>query len=101
MSKRLLKKGIPASAILDVPEVLSAPHTAHRSMIVTDGEYKALGIPIKMSRTPGSVRSKPKTLGTDTRTVLRMVGLEGREVDEMVSAGVVFEPSALGKKSVD
>lgn len=95
LSERLLKKGIPASAILDVPEVLSAPHTAHRSMIVTDGDYKALGIPIKMSRTPGSVRSKPKKLGADTRAVLRKAGLDDSEIDELVRGGVAFEPTSL------
>lgn len=91
LSERLLKKGIPASAILDVPDVLSAPHTAHRSMIVTDGDYKALGIPIKLSRTPGSVRSKPKKLGTDTRSVLRSAGLSESAIDELIAAGIALE----------
>jgi crotonobetainyl-CoA:carnitine CoA-transferase CaiB-like acyl-CoA transferase len=92
LSERLLKKGVPASAILDVPTVLSAPHTAHRSMIVTDGDYKALGIPIKLSRTPGSVRSKPKKIGADTRAILHAAGFTDTEVDQMVLAGTVFEP---------
>jgi crotonobetainyl-CoA:carnitine CoA-transferase CaiB-like acyl-CoA transferase len=91
LSERLLKKGIPASAILDVPEVLAAPHTAHRSMIVTEGDYKALGIPIKMSRTPGSVRSTPKALGANTRLVLRAAGLSETEIDQLVANGVALE----------
>jgi len=98
LSERLLRKGIPASAILDVTEVLSAPHTAYRSMIVADGEYKALGIPIKMSRTPGSVRSKPKKLGTDTRTVLRAAGLADDKIDELIAAGVVLQSEATSSR---
>lgn len=88
LSEELLKKGIPASAILSVPEVLSAPHTAHRSMILVDGDYKALGIPIKFSRTPGGMRSKPKLLGEDTRAVLRDAGLSDEEVKLAIDAGV-------------
>lgn len=91
LSEQLLKKGILTRAILDVSEALSAPHTAYRSMIVEDGDYIALGIPIKMSRTPGSVRSKPKIIGSDTRSTLRTAGLAETKFDRLVSAGVAFE----------
>jgi crotonobetainyl-CoA:carnitine CoA-transferase CaiB-like acyl-CoA transferase len=92
LSEQLLRKGVPASAILDVPQALSAPHTSHRSMILSDGEYKALGIPIKFSRTPGALRSKPQRLGQDTRRVLREAGLTGEEIDDLISAGAAIEP---------
>jgi len=91
LSASLLGSGIPASAILDVAQALAAPHTAHRSMIVGDGDYRALGIPIKLSRTPGAVRSRPKELGADTREVCRSAGLEDAEIDEMVAGGIIFE----------
>ena len=91
VSARLLGSGIPASAILDVAQALAAPHTAHRSMIVGDGDYRALGIPIKLSRTPGAVRSRPKELGADTREVCQSAGLEDAEIDEMVAGGIIFE----------
>jgi crotonobetainyl-CoA:carnitine CoA-transferase CaiB-like acyl-CoA transferase len=91
LSARLLGSGIPASAILDVAQALAAPHTAHRSMIVEDGDYRALGIPIKLSRTPGAVRSRPKELGADTREVCQSAGLEDAEIDEMVAGGIIFE----------
>ncbi|MGY8666036.1 CaiB/BaiF CoA-transferase family protein [Bradyrhizobium sp. UFLA05-109] len=95
VSERLLKKGVPASAILDVPEVLSAPHTAHRSMILSDGDYKSLGFPIKFSRTPGSLRSKPKLLGEDTRGVLREAGLREEEVDAIIAERIAIEPDQM------
>ena len=91
LSTRLLGKGIPASAILDVPRALAAPHTAHRSMIVEEGAYKALGIPIKLSRTPGTVRSTPCALGADTREVCRQAGFDQSQIEEMVARGIVFE----------
>ena len=96
LSTRLLGKGIPASAILDVPRALAAPHTAHRSMIVEEGTYKALGIPIKLSRTPGTVRSTPRALGADTREVCRQAGFDPSQIDEMIAHGIVFEPHEPG-----
>ena len=92
-SLRLLATGIPASAIVDVPTALAAAHTAHRQMIINDGDYKALGIPIKFSRTPGSVRSKPQDLGTETRDVCRSIGFSDDDIDAMIARGVVFERS--------
>ncbi|OKO89147.1 hypothetical protein AC629_07350 [Bradyrhizobium sp. NAS80.1] len=99
LSTRLLAKGIPASAVLDVPGVLAAPHTAHRSMIVEEGAYKALGIPIKLSRTPGTVRSTPRTLGADTREVCRQAGFDQSDIDDMITRGIVFEPRETPSKS--
>jgi crotonobetainyl-CoA:carnitine CoA-transferase CaiB-like acyl-CoA transferase len=91
LASQLLRSGIPASAIKDVPSVLAAPHTHHRKMILERGEYKALGIPIKMSRTPGSLRSTPKTLGADTREICREAGLSDVEIDRMVAERTVLE----------
>ena len=91
LSTRLLRSGIPASAIKDVPDVLAAPHTIHRKMILEDGDYKALGIPIKLSRTPGALRSLPKALGSDSRDVCRAAGLADTEIDQMVADRIVFE----------
>ncbi len=94
LSERLLRKGVPASPILDVPEVLSAPHTAHRSMVLSDGQYQALGLPIKFSRTPGSLRSKPKQLGQDTRAVLRGAGLREEEINALITQRIAIEPDS-------
>jgi crotonobetainyl-CoA:carnitine CoA-transferase CaiB-like acyl-CoA transferase len=54
--------------------------------------YKALGIPIKLSRTPGTVRSMPRALGADTREVCRQAGFDQSQIDEMIMREIVFEP---------
>src|SRR6202011_4686545 len=41
MSRKLLERGVPAGPVLGVSEVLSAPHTAHRNMVVESGGYRA------------------------------------------------------------
>ncbi len=91
LSEDLLARGIPASAVLDVPQVLAAPHTRHRAMVVEDGDYKALGIPIKFSRTPGKVRSRPGVFGADSRAVFQSAGLDDAAFDRLAADGIVFD----------
>jgi crotonobetainyl-CoA:carnitine CoA-transferase CaiB-like acyl-CoA transferase len=72
----LTAAGVPCGAVRDVPEVLSDPQMAAREMIAAVehaalGQMKVLGVPIKLSETPGAVRTAPPTLGQHTDTVLR------------------------------
>jgi crotonobetainyl-CoA:carnitine CoA-transferase CaiB-like acyl-CoA transferase len=60
-------------------------------MVLSDGNYKALGLPIKFSRTPGSLRSKPKPLGQDTRAVLRGAGLREEEINAVIAQRIAIE----------
>ncbi|MGI4944883.1 MAG: CoA transferase, partial [Janthinobacterium lividum] len=62
LARSLLDQGVPAAAIADVGQVLSHPHTHHREMVVEHGEYRGLGPPVKLSRTPASVRRPPPHL---------------------------------------
>ncbi len=59
LSDRLLRNGVPAGAVQNVQEVLSHPHTLHRGMVLEQGDYRGVGSPIKLSRTPASLRSLP------------------------------------------
>jgi crotonobetainyl-CoA:carnitine CoA-transferase CaiB-like acyl-CoA transferase len=69
---------------------LEAPHTKFREMVVSIDNYKGTGIPIKLSRTPGSVRTAPRRLGQDSREVCRKAGLSEAQIDELIRAGVVI-----------
>ena len=46
--------------------------------------------PVKLSRTPPSVRSKPKTFGLDTRAVLAERGYSAAEIDGLIASGVAL-----------
>ena len=57
---------------------------------ITAGAMKVLGIPIKLSDTPGSVRLAPPALGQHTDTILQDdVGLSGDEIEMLRSSNVV------------
>jgi crotonobetainyl-CoA:carnitine CoA-transferase CaiB-like acyl-CoA transferase len=94
VSSTLLSKGVPAGAVLTIPEVAEHPHTRHRGMVVEMDGYRGTGIPIKMGRTPGAVRSTPPHYGSATRDVLAGLGYDRREVDELIAEGVAFTERA-------
>jgi len=86
--------GVPCGAVRDVAEVLSDPQLAARHMIeavehVALGPLKVLGVPIKLSDTPGAVRTAPPVLGQHTDAVLRELGFDDGEVVEMRKNGVI------------
>jgi crotonobetainyl-CoA:carnitine CoA-transferase CaiB-like acyl-CoA transferase len=76
----LLDAGTPAGPIHDYQQVVADPHTLAREMVVhvehpVEGRIEALGVPVKFSRTPGSVRRAAPLLGEHTGEVLGELGL--------------------------
>ncbi len=67
--------GIPCGAVRSVGEALEDPQVRARGMICEVehpalGAMRTLGIPVKLSATPGAVRSAPPLLGQHTGEVL-------------------------------
>jgi crotonobetainyl-CoA:carnitine CoA-transferase CaiB-like acyl-CoA transferase len=64
--------GIPASLVNDIAEVLAQEQALAREMIVETGiaGVRSAGIPIKLGRTPGSIRRSPPSLGADNEALL-------------------------------
>lgn len=56
---RLLAAGIAAGPVRNAAEAWADPHVSHRGLAVGIGDYRGVGTPIKLSRTPGSVRLAP------------------------------------------
>ncbi|MEM7024328.1 MAG: CaiB/BaiF CoA-transferase family protein [Pseudomonadota bacterium] len=91
LCQRLLKVGIPAGPVRDVAQVWSDPHTQHRSMAAEVGDYKGWGVPIKFSRTPGSIDRPPPRYGAHAREVLAEFGFNDDQIDRLVASGAVLE----------
>lgn len=89
LAKRLLAVGVPASAVHNIAEALADPHVRHRHMVAEVGDYRTTGVPIKLSDTPGSVRTAPQARGTETREVLRSVGYGEEEIAFLAESNVV------------
>lgn len=70
VAERLIRRGVPCGPVRNLPDAVNSPHAAHRGMVVESGDYKGMGWPIKLSRTPASFRSAPPRLGEHTEEVL-------------------------------
>ena len=90
LAAELMAGGVPAALVSRVSEALEHPHTAHRGMRVEKDEYRGTGVPVKLSRTPGTVRSTPRAMGADTREVLARLGYESTAIDRMISDGTAL-----------
>jgi formyl-CoA transferase len=91
---RLLAAGVPSGPVLDYAQALSDPQSLARGMVVeadhpVAGAIRMLGIPLKLSGTPGSIRRPPPQLGEHTAEVLAELGYEAPEVEAMAAAGAI------------
>ena len=91
IATRLVEEGVPAGAALGVADVAAHPHTRHREMVVAKDAYTGTGIPLKMSRTPGAVRTTPPRFGADGRDVLAEAGFSRGEIEALVADGVLVD----------
>jgi crotonobetainyl-CoA:carnitine CoA-transferase CaiB-like acyl-CoA transferase len=91
----LKRAGVPCGSVRDVAEVLQDTQLAAREMIetvehATAGALRVLGVPIKLSDTPGAVRTAPPALGQHTAQILREdCGLSAAEIEALRSGGAV------------
>ena len=85
----MIGRGVPAGAAKELPDVLAHPHTRHREMVIEQDGYKGLGIPIKLSRTPGKMRRNPPSFGQDSQTVLREAGYSDAQIAALQDDGTV------------
>ena len=81
--------GVPAGPIYGMDEVFANEHVVARGMVASlehpvAGVINNLGIPVKMSATPGQVRMPAPTLGQHTEDILRRFGVPEDE------AGVIL-----------
>ena len=81
-ANELMQNGVPSGAVMEVPDVMEHPHTKHRNMVWEKDGYRNVGNPVKLSRTPPSPRSKPRTFGADTGQVLAELGYSPAEIDK-------------------
>ena len=86
--------GVPAGSVRDIGETLADPQLHARGMIErveheADKALRLLGIPVKLSDTPGSVRAAPPLLGEHSASVLRELGFGDEEIARMRDDGTI------------
>lgn len=81
--KTLMQKGVPCAPVFTVEQALHQPHTDDREMTVSLGNYRGIGTPMKLSRTPGSVRLPPPAIGEHTEELLKRFGFSASRISQL------------------
>lgn len=93
--KRQLGGTVPFSPIYTAQDIFEDPHFQAREMLPLvehpgyQGPVAVPGVPVKLSRSPGSVRTRAPLLGEHTAEVLQELGVSEGEIDRLTRVGVV------------
>jgi crotonobetainyl-CoA:carnitine CoA-transferase CaiB-like acyl-CoA transferase len=84
--------------LLSLDEALGSELVREREMVVEidqpgAGQVRLLGVPVKLSRTPGAPAGPGPALGEHTREVLAGLGYSAAEVEGLEEAGAVAGPA--------
>ena len=96
----LLPAGVPMGAINTIDAVIDHPQVAARGALVESthpiaGTIRMVGPPVRLSETPGAVRSPAPLLGEHTEQLLReRLGLSDTELARLRDAGVIGSRSS-------
>jgi formyl-CoA transferase/CoA:oxalate CoA-transferase len=91
----LTESGIPVGAINNLAQVVDHPQVKARGSIVEidhprAGKVRVVGVPVRLSATPGSIRTPSPALGEHTAAVLReLLGLGAAEIDALQASGAL------------
>lgn len=80
--------------VQDYEDLLTDAQVAHNELIQTiehpkAGTIKVIGIPVKLSETPGSIRLVPPLVGEHTDAVLTEAGFSAEQIEAFHAEGVV------------
>jgi len=88
------QKDIPIGKVYSLDEVFADPQILHRKMVIEvehpdEGKIRQVGIAIKLSDTPGSVRSLPPRVGEHTEEILAGLGYGKQAISELRQQGTI------------
>lgn len=86
--------GVPCGPIYNIEQVYADPHVQSRDMSVElehpkSGSIRNIGVPVKLSDTPGSVRTPAPILGQHSDEVLAHYGYADGDIAAFRDAGVL------------
>lgn len=90
--------GITAAEAIRPRELYHSAQVAEREMILeykdanTEDTLSTFGFPVKFSKTPEKLRKSSPRLGEDTRKILREIGYQEKQIEDLLSRDIVAEP---------
>jgi crotonobetainyl-CoA:carnitine CoA-transferase CaiB-like acyl-CoA transferase len=91
------KAQIPNAPVSTPADLFEDPHLAWRQLFKkyphpSEGEITMVEPPMRMSRTPPSIRRMAPLMGADSRSVLAEAGVGAAEIDALKAEGALIEP---------
>lgn len=93
---------VPSGPVYSVDEIFRDPHFHARGMLAAvdhpgcAAPVQIAGVPIKLSETPGAVRTRAPLLGEHTAAILRDIGYDEEAVAALLGDGVVRQAEGGG-----
>jgi len=87
-------KDVPVGKVYTLDEVFNDPQVLHRQMVLeidhpTLGKVKHPGIAVKLSETPGKVRSLAPIFGEHTEEILRELSYTKSQIEELRQSNII------------
>ena len=95
--------GVVAGPIYNMEQVYRDPQVLAREMLVDTedpelGTIHNIGVPVKLSATPGSIRRRAPALGEHSAEILMEHGFSQAEVDSLLAEGVILANQGSGSR---
>lgn len=92
--KRLERLDACCEPVRTLEEVMAEPHFRERGTLVTAADETGrpadtLGVAVKLSGTPGGLRTPPVAFGASTRDILRELGYDDAHIERLYAKNVV------------
>jgi len=101
----LMQAQIPCAPINALEDLFSDPHLAAGDLFAvmdhpSEGPIQVVNPPVRFSRSPSAITRHAPLIGEHSREVLREAGLDEKEIEALVSGGIVIEPNEKTKEEV-
>ena len=82
------------TACLTMEEILTDPLFKEREMVISlngknGNTIPMIGVPVKLSKTPGSIRTPPVNFGESTESLLAEMGYSTEDIDSCYKKGII------------
>jgi crotonobetainyl-CoA:carnitine CoA-transferase CaiB-like acyl-CoA transferase len=90
----MLARDVWCAKVQDFEDLMTDPQVAHNNLIQTiqhpeAGEMRVVGIPIRLSETPGAIRLAPPLVGEHNDTILGELGYSADQIAAFRAEGVI------------
>ncbi|NKY43694.1 CaiB/BaiF CoA transferase family protein [Nocardia cerradoensis] len=92
LAARLEQAGVAASSVNTVDEALQSAQARHRELFIEAPDYRGVGVPISLSRSPHRRPRPAVARGADTISVLTAMGYPAERIGAWRSAGIFGDP---------